>query len=242
MCGRYTQLMPWSELVRLYGITDPGPAINLPPRYNVAPTQEVPIVRKTADGGRDLSLVRWGLVPSWAKDVTIGAKMINARAETVEKLPSFRAAFRQRRCLVVADGFYEWRNTGGDRKQPYHIRPAEEEAFAFAGLWERWKTRHGEWLHSFTIIVTSANDFLRPIHDRMPVILPPNRFDDWLNLDLPFERTKALLRPFDGPITAAPVSRRVNSVRVDDEGNVRPAAPPVTGQGRTKIPLPVAIA
>lgn len=239
MCGRYTQLQPWSELVRLYGIAAPPAPPALLPRYNAAPTQDLPVVRAAGPGGgRALDLLRWGLVPSWAKDVTIGTRLINARAETVDQLPSFRASFRQRRCLVVADGFYEWRRTAGEQRQPYLVRPAELELFAFAGLWERWKTRQNEWLQTFTIITSAANDFTRPIHDRMPVILTPDRFDDWLALDLPYDRTKALLRPFDGAMTAIPVSRRVNNARVDDANCIRPIAEPITGRGRTRLPLP----
>ncbi len=240
MCGRYTQRQPWSELATLYALSADAPARNLPPRYNVAPTQDVPIVRRIGDSdARELVSVRWGLVPFWAKDADIGYKMINARAETVERLPSFRAAFRRRRCLIVADGFYEWRRIRGmERKQPYLIHPAGDVPFAFAGLWERWKQPGAKAVESCTIIITTANDFLRPVHDRMPVILTPEHFDDWLDLDRPFDATQALFRPYAGPMTAIPVSTRVNNVRNDDPVCIRPAGPETTGQGRTRISEP----
>ena len=134
MCGRYSQLRSWSDLVRLYKLTAGQTPLNLPPRYNIAPTQDVPVVRYTREGGgRELVLLRWGLVPFWAKDIAGGYKMINARAETIDEKPAFRHAFQQRRCLVVADGFYEWAKTPTGRKQPYFITVAGDQPFAFAG-------------------------------------------------------------------------------------------------------------
>ena len=148
---------------------------------NIAPTESVPIVRlRRRDGsGRELVTARWGLVPPWAKDVRVGARAINARAETLDRLPTFRTAFARRRCLVVADGFYEWRNLADGGKQPYYLTLPDDRPFAFAGLWEVWRSPAGDWIDSFTIIVTTANDFLRPIHQRMPVILEPDLFDAW---------------------------------------------------------------
>ena len=182
MCGRYTQAMSWDEMVRLYRITETARAPNLRPRYNVAPTQEVPIVRRTAAGGRELAMVRWGLVPSWARDKAIASKLINARAETVTEKPSFRSAFRARRCLVAADGFYEWQAVNG-AKQPHRIVLRDRGGFAFAGLWERWdKAAESGPLETCTIITTVANDDIKAIHGRMPVILDPSGYDAWLDV------------------------------------------------------------
>jgi len=156
MCGRYTQLMSWSEMIELYRITDTTHRLNLPPRYNIAPTQDAPVVRAIGDGRR-LDMLRWGLVPAWAKDIDIGTRMINARAETVAEKPSFKAAFRRRRCLVPADGFYEWQKMPAG-KQPYRITLKGGEPFAFAGLWERWeRAPDGKPVETFTIITTEAN-------------------------------------------------------------------------------------
>jgi putative SOS response-associated peptidase YedK len=224
MCGRYTQLRPWSELVNLYRITAPDSPINLPPRYNIAPTQSVPIVRR-GEGPRvrELALVRWGLLPFWAKDADAGYKMINARAETVSDKPAFRAAFRDRRCLIAADGFYEWRSDGR-RKQPYYISLPEDRPFAFAGLWERWQQPQRDPIESCAIIVCEANASLRPIHDRMPVILEPHDFDAWLDPKTETAAKKALLRPFAGPLRIMPVGLHVNNVRNDDPACLEPIA------------------
>ena len=162
-------------------------------------------------------LLRWGLVPFWAKDVAVGYKMINARAETIDEKPAFRYAFRQRRCLVVADGFYEWAKTPDGLKQPYFITVAGDQLFAFAGLWESWNSPGGERIQSCTIAVTQAKEMLRPIHDRMPAILDGDHFDSWLDMKAPLAEVKALLRPFSGAMTLCPVSSRVNNaVRNDD--------------------------
>jgi putative SOS response-associated peptidase YedK len=151
--------MSWRELVELYRLTDDQPALNVPARYNVAPTQQVPIVR-LEDGRRRLAMVRWGLVPFWAKDLNVGYKMINARAETVAEKPSFRTAFRKRRCLVPASGFYEWKGPAGE-KQPYYIT-LKGGPMTFAGLWESWRSAEGETIESCTIIVTDANTLCAP--------------------------------------------------------------------------------
>ena len=156
---------------RVFNVT--GPLPNVPPRYNIAPTQDAPVVRQTKDADeREMDMLRWGLVPSWSQGPDSGYSMINARAETVATKPAFRSAFRFRRCLVPADGFYEWRKVAG-RKQPYRITVKDGEPFAFAGLWEHWTGPDGYVVQSFTIVVTEANELLRPIHDRMPVILDP---------------------------------------------------------------------
>jgi putative SOS response-associated peptidase YedK len=218
MCGRYTQVRPWSELVEIYRLAESLSPSNFPARYNIAPTQDVPIVRPIDGDERELILARWGLIPFWAKDIKIGYRTINARAETVDSKPSFRDAFKRRRCLIAADGFYEWKPLGGRKKQPYYITLPRDRPFAFAGLWEAWKSPEGEKIESCTIIVTAANEQLEPIHDRMPVILEPDQFDAWLDTSSPLDDARALLQPFDGEMTAYPVSQRVNNVRNDDPG------------------------
>lgn len=225
MCGRYTQLRPWSELVKLYRITANAAALNLPPRYNIAPTQSVPIVRQGIDPDeRELALVRWGLLPAWAKDANNSYKMINARAETVDGKPAFRQAFRKSRCLVAADGFYEWRSQWG-RKQPYYLTLSANRPFAFAGLWERWQSpKGGDPIESCTIIVCDANPSIQPIHDRMPVILEPDAFECWLDTRAELAAIRALLKPHAGPLTIVPVSPRVNNVRNDDADCIVPIA------------------
>lgn len=218
MCGRYTNRLTWSEIVRLYRITSRQPALNLQPRYNIAPTQSVAAVRLGTDG-RELAMLRWGLVPSWAKDIAIGSRMINARAETLAEKPSFRSAFKSRRCLIVADGFYEWQPQPKGPKQPYLIGLKDGEPFAFAGLWERWeKAPDGQPVESCTVVTTEANDLVRPIHDRMPVILAHEDYDTWLDASRNSpDVVGKLLRPFPSDrMEAVPVSTRVNSVRNDD--------------------------
>ncbi len=217
MCGRYSLTSPPEAMRRAFEIT--GALPNFARRYNIAPTQAAPVVR-TASGapGRELALLRWGLVPSWSKGPDHRYSMINARAETVRSKPAYRAAFLHRRCLVPADGFYEWRRDAGG-KQPYRIALADEELFAFAGLWERWQGEGGDEIESFTIIVTQANEAVRPIHDRMPVILAPDRHDLWLEGGPDAaDEAKALLKPFPtGSLSAHPVSTFVNNPKNDDE-------------------------
>lgn len=223
MCGRYTNKLSWREMVELYRITEGAAARNdWRARYNIAPTQLAPIVRVHPDaGGRELALFRWSLVPSWSAGPDGRYSMINARAETVSEKPAFRSAFKARRCLVPATGFYEWRKTG-DGKQPYHIGLAGGEPFAFAGLWERWEPKDDrEPIDSFTIIVTEANELLQPIHDRMPVILEPDDYDGWLT-GAP-DDAAALLRPFPAAMMAAyPISTSVNKPENDDPSVLEP--------------------
>ncbi len=223
MCGRFTQTRPWAELVLLYRITEiPVPA-SLRPRYNIAPTQDVPVVRPIGDGGdRELLLMRWGLVPFWAKSIDIGARLINARAETVRDKPAFRTAFKQRRCLVVADGFYEWQKQTKGPKQPYLVSLADDRPFAFAGLWEEWAPPGGQKLETCTIVTTTANATVAPIHDRMPVILDAGDFDAWLDRGRPPAAALSLMRPYRGAMRTVAVSRRVNRVGNDDPGCVEP--------------------
>jgi putative SOS response-associated peptidase YedK len=221
MCGRYTLKTSVDELAEWFDL-DENPSL-LTPSYNVAPTQEVAAVVEE-DEQRKLGVFRWGLIPSWAKDPSIGNRMINARAETVSEKPSFRSAFKKRRCLIVADGFYEWQKTHNG-KQPFYIRMKDSSPFAFAGLWETWDGE-GEEIRSCSIITTDANDLMDEIHHRMPVILPRENYGAWL--DPGFEEKEALtdlLRPYlsDG-MEAYPVSRRVNKPSNNEPSVVEPAA------------------
>jgi putative SOS response-associated peptidase YedK len=208
MCGRFTQAADGEIIFKVFALPEP-PA--MPPRYNIAPTQDVAAVR-AVDGGRRLAMLHWGLIPSWAKERAMGARMINARAETLAEKPAFRSAFRARRCLIVADGFYEWQKVGG-RKQPYFIRFRDGRPFGFAGLWERWHREGEEAVESCTIVTTEANELLAPIHDRMPVIVEPEQFALWLDPSVSdINRVAGLLRPFSaGAMEAYPVSFLVNN-------------------------------
>ncbi len=219
MCGRYTLTATGQELAELFGLPE-APVFD--PRYNIAPTQPVPLVR-AGPGGRELVLARWGLIPHWAQDPSIGNRLINARAETVAEKASFRDAFRRRRCLVPATGFYEWHNQGG-RKQPFHFRLADGRPFAFAGLWERWQGPEGA-LESCTVLTTAANAVVRPVHERMPVLLDPRDYAQWLDAgpSRP-EELLPLLRPFpEGPMVAVPVGRWVNDPRHEGATCLSPA-------------------
>jgi len=189
-------------------------------RFNIAPTQPVPVIRMASHADlpkREFALVRWGLIPSWAKDAAIGNRMINARSETVATKPAFRAAFRRRRCLVAADGFYEWQRTG-KRKQPYLIRVGDDRPFAMAGLWESWEGAGHEVIESCTILTTEPNELMRPIHDRMPVILPPDAHQQWLDPAVEgVGRLAPLLRPYPADaMTASSIGTYVN--RPTNEG------------------------
>ena len=217
MCGRFAFYSPAEATAALFGATgslDPGP------RYNIAPTQDLAAVRgRDGDDGRELVALRWGLVPFWAKDPGIGNRMINARAETVAEKPAYRAAYRHRRCLVLADGFYEWHREG-QVKIPWYISLASEEPFAFAGLWERWRSKEtGESLETATLITTQANDFLAPLHHRMPVILDADRADRWLAGGDELINTASQDCP---KLRAWPVDRRVNNARNQGEDLIRP--------------------
>jgi putative SOS response-associated peptidase YedK len=214
MCGRYSLIVDASVLAGVFEIDPPK---ILRPRFNIAPTQTIPIVRAGREQPREWAEVRWGLVPSWAKDPKIGARMINARGETVAEKPSFRSAVKTRRCLIPADGFYEWVKTDGG-KQPHYIHFTDGRAFAFAGLWERWHKGGDEPLDTCTIITTTPNDIVAGLHDRMPVILPPEVFAEWLEPQpLAPECLQDLLVPYppDGMETY-PVSTHVNKPANDD--------------------------
>jgi putative SOS response-associated peptidase YedK len=220
MCGRYTLKTTINVLAEGFEIEEYPSSIT--PNYNIAPTQEVAAVVEENEK-RKLEMLRWGLIPSWAKDPAIGNKMINARAETVAEKPSFRSAFKKRRCLILADGFYEWKKTD-DGKQPYYIKMEDGSPFAFAGLWEIWKD--GEEIRSCTIITTDANALMNEIHHRMPVILPPENYGVWL--DPGFDEREALtslLKPYPADaIEAYPVSRRVNKPSNNEPSVLEPAA------------------
>jgi putative SOS response-associated peptidase YedK len=219
MCGRYTLSTPAGRLAEEFQLDSTA---EIPPSYNVAPTQHVAAVLED-EGGRRLEMLRWGLVPSWADDPDIGARMINARSETAPEKPSFRSAFRRRRCLIAADGFYEWKRENGG-KQPYYFRMQDGRPFAFAGLWESWDKGGGE-LRTCTILTTRANPVLEDIHDRMPVILPHDAYNAWLDPDADREELGELMIPYPGDdLETYPVSRFVNSPRNNDERCIEPAA------------------
>ena len=211
MCGRFAFYSPAEATAALFGATG---GVDLKARYNIAPTQFIAGIREDEECGRALARFRWGLVPFWAKDPSIGNRMINARAETVAEKPSFRNAYRKRRCLILADGFYEWHTESGV-KVPYYISLESGEPFAFAGLWEHWESKEtGEVLETATIVTTEANDYLSQLHHRMPVVLEPNTADRWMGGD------EALLDEFRaaGPsLRAWPVDRKVGNARNESD-------------------------
>ncbi|MUL34810.1 SOS response-associated peptidase [Gloeocapsopsis dulcis] len=207
MCGRYT-LSQSTEAIAAAFQLDTVP--ELEPRYNIAPTQLVPVVLYPPEKQRQLKLFRWGLIPSWAKDPSIGSRLINARSETVSEKPSFRAAFRQRRCLVVADGFYEWQRQE-HKKQPYYFQRQDKQPFGFAGLWEHWQSPEGETINTCTILTTEANELMHPIHDRMPVILNSQDYALWLEPTTQPTELQHLLHPYPSQaMNSYPVSTLVN--------------------------------
>lgn len=223
MCGRFTLDTTGREIARQFEVVN---ELELGPRYNIAPTQESPVVGlREAGADRKASLLRWGLVPFWADDPKIGNKMINARAETVADKPAFRAAFKRRRCVVPASGFYEWKPTD-DGKQPYYIKRADDSLLGFAGLWEHWSDDEtGESIDSFTILTGEPNDLLGEIHDRMPVILQPNDYGFWLDPENDDKEAlqELVLQPYPSEqLEAYPVSTHVNSPQNDDPGCIEP--------------------
>jgi len=228
MCGRFTQLRSWAELHEVMDFI--GTPLNLRPRYNVAPSQDVAVVR-AAEGGRGLAMLRWGLIPPWAKDPAIGHKLINARSETAAEKPSFRSAFRHRRCLIPADGFYEWQREGKTRR-PWLFGLRDGASMAFAGLWETWTVPEdaaltgsldehspGDVIETCTILTTAANGTASPVHGRMPVILAPEAWDAWLAGE------EVFLGPYPADaMTAHPVSTHVNRPANDDPRCVEPVS------------------
>lgn len=218
MCGRFSLAVDPAVLLKLFpDLEIPGDYVA---RYNIAPTQNVLAVVNGKHGVKMESL-RWGLIPSWAKDMKMGASMINARAESLDEKPAFRTAYHKRRCLIPADGFYEWKKLDAKTKQPMRIHMKDDQPFAFAGLWEYWAPPGGEGVLSCTIVTTESNALLREVHDRMPVIVPPEAFERWLDA----ARDPAdLLRPFPAEKLAMyPVSTVVNNARVDVPECVKPA-------------------
>lgn len=219
MCGRYTLHTSVERLIEHFHLRQ---AQEIASRFNTAPSQDIPAIRGDSQN-KELAMLRWGLIPGWAKEEKTGYSMINARAETVAIKPAFRSAFRYRRCLVPADGFYEWKSVAG-KKQPYYIHRRDNEVFAFAGLWEHWKGEGGKSIESCTIIVTVANDLIQPIHDRMPVILEPAAYDTWLDpQNHDGSVLVGLLKPYSAEkLEAYPVSPRVNSPTNDDSDCTAP--------------------
>ena len=226
MCGRFTQRFTWQEVRDFLDLG--GPARNLAPRYNLAPSQDAAVAR-AEESGRTLSMLRWGLVPAWSRDPKIGYKLINARSETAHAKPSFRAAFRSQRCLIPVDGFYEWSQRGAAR-QAWLIEPLDGGIMALAGLWERWIVRDrilapkslahlnpGSTLESFTVLTRAADDSLAAIHHRMPVVIPPDEFNAWLHAE-PVALDQLPVKP----MSIHPVSNRVNKPSNDDALCVEP--------------------
>ncbi|MDQ3802858.1 MAG: SOS response-associated peptidase [Acidobacteriota bacterium] len=210
MCGRYTLKTPKEVIARQFDVEIDD---ELEPRYNIAPSQTVAAVRAARGGdGREFVRLNWGLIPSWAEDARMASKLINARGETLTEKPSFREAFRRRPCLVVADGFFEW-DKKGRTKRPYYFQLKDGKPFAFAGLWERWAGQGGENVETCTIITTTPNELLARVHDRMPVVLAPEEYDVWLDVDArSADARRELLRPFpSSEMIAYPVGQQVNS-------------------------------
>jgi len=220
MCGRFALKAPPRSIQEHFHLPE---TVHLSPRYNIAPSQAIAVVRHLSGNDcRRLDMLRWGLIPGWAKDMKIGYKMINARAETLAQKPSFRSAFHKKRCLIVADGFYEWQHAG-KAKQPVYLQLKNGIVFAFAGLWESWKSPEGENIESCTIITTSPNELIREIHDRMPVILHPEHYGTWLQDSTPEHSLHHLLKPYPADeMEAYRVSPEVNSPKNDTPDCILP--------------------
>jgi putative SOS response-associated peptidase YedK len=230
MCGRFVSSTPVSKLAEQFLVEDVK-VDEHEPNFNVAPTNEILAVAASKEGARRLGTFKWGLVPSWAKDPSIGNRMINLRAETVSEKPSFRRTLAKHRCIIPVDGFYEWKDMGkGRKKQPFYIRPRDGTVLALAGLWEAWKDKdrpeddEDAWLRTCTIITTEPNKLLADIHNRMPVVLPPDTWDAWLDREnADADALAALLRPApDDLLELYPVGTDVNSVRNNGEHLVLP--------------------
>ena len=226
MCGRFTLRTPTKTLASLFdGLRFPDSK----PRYNIAPTQDVVCVRQSVEGNNEAVMLRWGLVPFWSKDLKIGARMINARSETAATKPAFRAAFKRRRCLVLADGFYEWKKEGKE-KLPFYITRPDDGPFCMAGLWESWQEKqpddktHSSRIESCSVLTTSANSMMESLHDRMPVILPQEKYDFWLDNQFSDRgQLESLLVPCpDDELQARPVSKIVNKPANDGPECIAP--------------------
>jgi putative SOS response-associated peptidase YedK len=219
MCGRFVINLSPDLVAKVFGLAE---VPDLSPRYNVAPSQSIPVIREAADGSRRLSMMRWGLVPAWAKEV--GEGLINARSETVNEKPSFRQAFRQRRCILVASAFYEWQKVD-NAKLPYCIRMADGAPMPFAGIWETWRSPEGQVLETCAILTTNANATVAPIHDRMPVILHPDEIGLWLDREVhEVEKLAELFMPYPADrLEAYRVSTLVNSPANDTSACIEPS-------------------
>ena len=222
MCGRYYRRSDKQRIAEAFELGKLPDDFVLPPDFNVAPSTFQPVIRANRErGDRELEMMRWGLLPYFAKSPTDfkGFSTINAKAETVSTNPTWRAPFRRRRCLVPADGFYEWKTLSPKKKQPYAFGLANGQPFAFAGLWDAWKEPSGGWLISYAIITTEPNELTATVHNRMPVILKPSDYDRWLSRDETEQPTVDLLRPYDAEkMTAHPVDPRVGNVKVNEPG------------------------
>lgn len=217
MCGRFTQKAPWENVSNQFDVKNAASKNLFQPRYNIAPSQSIVTIRDL-ENSREASALKWGLVPSWAKDSDIGNRMINARAETITEKPSFREAFKSRRCIIPASGFYEWQRVEKGTKQPHYFYLKETEVFGFAGLWEEWLDKTtGDLLETCTIITTEANEVLKPVHDRMPVILKAEDYDQWLDQKVKdTDKLQKLLVPYRAKeMDSHIVSRSVNIVSSD---------------------------
>jgi putative SOS response-associated peptidase YedK len=218
MCGRFILTSPGIVLAAQFELQQ---EFELPPRYNIAPTQQVSAIRMDTSGRR-LEMLKWGLLPFWAKDASISARLINARSETLSEKPAFRAAFKSRRCLIPSNGFYEWTKNKG-QKQPYLIKLTEGSLFAFAGLWEHWESKDGVDVESCTIITTHANELVQPLHDRMPVILKNKDYALWLDPIAKREILQPLLIPYPSEeMNSYPVSSNVNKATYDSPDSIEP--------------------
>jgi len=210
MCGRYAFLSPPADVAAHFGLVE---CAEFTPRYNIPPGTDIPVIRQSPEGKRVLHMLRWGLVPHWSKDPSIGAKLNNARAEGVQTKPSFRDAFRRRRCLIPADGFYEWK-TEGRQKQPWYFSLKSGKHLAMGGVWESWRAPDGQILRTCAVITTGPNEVMAPVHDRMPVIIPPEHWQDWLSAAP--EKVDALLAPPAAQdMQAWPVDRRMSRTTED---------------------------
>jgi len=213
MCGRFTLAVELSTVMKVFQAHFKNESFVYSKRYNIAPSQNIPVITGMGDQ-REISLIRWGLIPHWAKDASIGSKLINARAETIDQKPAFKYSFLQRRCLIPADGFYEWIKQDG-RKTPMRITLPHKEVFAFAGIWAQWRSPDGRDVYSCSIITTRANDFMWDIHNRMPVVLAEeNDYQTWLESD-DVNSLKDMLQPYGKPMVAYQVSSMVNSPKHD---------------------------
>ncbi len=220
MCGRYAFSTPPADVIAHFGLAE---CADFPPRYNIPPGGDIPVIRQSPDGRRVLHLLHWGLVPHWAKDMAIGAKLNNARAEGVMEKPSFKNAFQRRRCLIPANGFYEWKTVGG-MKQPHYFSLKSGKLLAMGGLWESWQAPDGRIVRSCAIITTGPNAIMALVHDRMPVIIAPEHWQDWLTA--PVEAARALLAPCPADsLQSWPVDQRMSRTTDDDAGLIAPIDP-----------------